>query len=331
MYERVSNLGVMNLSTRSTEYNWFVKQLGSMKRNKLSADKISLINRLGYLSKSDRFWNKGYALLKEIYDATGCANDVSFFKDDANKIRSAKRFIAKNRKEFREDTLESWKIDLLNEINFEWGDVDEKYKRMHTLIAEYFDLYGSISLTQKTEYKGEKIGIFFRDLRDRYLSGSLSEKFVSMFDDLMKIWEQDRKSGDEAWTDVFSLLKDYIDTYGALPKSRTMYKGCKIGSWFFEQRSRYQNGKLLPDRVEKLRNEGVLPDEDGSFRRYICTPDDLKWNKRFEVYLEYKSGSGTLSEKDRKAIISWACAQRKRYTEGKLSQYRANKLKEIGF
>jgi len=54
------------------------------------------------------------------------------------------------------------------------------------------------------------------------------------------------------WEAQFTLFQEYIQKNGRFPPLKTVYKGVKIGQWYYNQVSAYRKGCLTDDRLQKL-------------------------------------------------------------------------------
>ncbi len=125
----------------------------------------------------------------------------------------------------------------------------------------------------------------------------------------------------KSWEQGFSLLCEYKNEFKTsnVPK-RAKYKGVLLGLWCQRQRKDFKNGSLSNDRTNRLKEIG-----------FIFNPLDDEWERKYEQYKCYIKENGT-TKIHRRTIFEgeklgvWVFIQRKAYKEGKMSNYRVNKL-----
>jgi hypothetical protein len=55
-----------------------------------------------------------------------------------------------------------------------------------------------------------------------------------------------------SWDDNYSLVQDFMQPQGKMPRQKDVYKDVKIGSWCSQQRLTYNTGKISIERKQKL-------------------------------------------------------------------------------
>lgn len=175
---------------------------------------------------------------------------------------------------------------------------------------------------RETIYKGYKIGAWVDYQQTAYREGILSpekkEKLEDIGINLCTLALSDK------WMQMFEASKEYIHKEGQLPKANTIYKGFHIGRWLRNQTTYYRNNKLLPEREAKLRSIGI------DFNNVY----DNQWDTTVKILQEYVEDNHCLPRRRTTYkgcnIGRWLESQKIAYANGKLSQYREEKLRSIG-
>ena len=144
------------------------------------------------------------------------------------------------------------------------------------------------------------------------------------------------------WDMMYNLAEKYYEHYGDLKIPR-MFKtvngydidenGYNLGAWISTQRFSYKKGTLSEDRIEKLKEIGMIFEDV-----YKDT-----WNKMYELAKKYYEHYGNLKIPQMFKTVNgyevyengyslgiWISSQRVKYKNGTLSEDRIEKLEEIG-
>ena len=128
----------------------------------------------------------------------------------------------------------------------------------------------------------------------------------------------------DRWEQNYKLLCDYKDKNNLcdIPKN-AFYKGSALGIWCQRQRDKFKEGILSDERVKKLQDIG-----------FSFNPLEEEWERKYNQYKKYIKMTGsneihrrTMFEGERLGV--WIFIQKKVYKEGKMSDYRMNKLLQL--
>lgn len=127
------------------------------------------------------------------------------------------------------------------------------------------------------------------------------------------------------WNNMFKLLCEYNNTYEHCNVPARYQKNIQLGTWVSVQRKRYKSNTLSQNCIDKLESIGFIWD--------LLVAE---WEMMFVQLKEYNAvhgnEKGILNKYKNKSDLSvWATRQRKAYKQGKLSEYRIEKLESIGF
>lgn len=129
----------------------------------------------------------------------------------------------------------------------------------------------------------------------------------------------------ESWDRYYQLCKYYItiNNDDKIPQTYE-YKGYKLGRWISEQRSVYAEGKLNAERIRRFETIGI--------------PWNIffdNWNYAYDLLENYKKEHESINLTKRETYLDfrlgdWLVKQRQSYKKGTLSEYRINKLTNLG-
>jgi Helicase associated domain len=124
---------------------------------------------------------------------------------------------------------------------------------------------------------------------------------------------------------VFRLMLEYVAANGdaRVPTNYTV-GGVRLQGWVIEQRTRYSQGRLEPERQRRLEE---LPG-------WSWNPYADQWEKAFQMLLEYAKEHGTSRvpypyEVDGIKLGVWVRGQRNQYAKGKLDPSRQRRLERL--
>ena len=283
-------------------------------------------------------------------------NNIKFIEELENNLKNRVKEIQ------RKQGKSNRKIKIRNtdfDINIENKDLYEilRYVRdrinpnnwdmMYELAKKYYEHYGNLKIPHsfktingyESDENGYNLGIWINTQRLSYKKGTLSEDRIEKLKEIGMIFEDVHK---DTWNKMYELAKKYYEHYGNLKipfsfKTINGYEsdenGYNLGIWINTQRLSYKKGTLSEDRIEKLKEIGMIFED---------VHKDT-WNKMYELAKKYYEHYGNLKIPNRFKTINgyetdekgyklgfWISKQRINYRNGTLSEDRIKKLEEIG-
>ena len=283
-------------------------------------------------------------------------NNIEFIEELENNLKNRVKEIQ------RKQGKSNRKIKIRNtdfDINIENKDLYEilRYVRdrinpnnwdmMYELAKKYYEHYGNLKIPHsfktingyESDENGYNLGIWINTQRFSYKKGTLSEDRIEKLKEIGMIFEDVHK---DTWNKMYELAKKYYEHYGNLKipfsfKTINGYEsdenGYNLGIWINTQRFSYKKGTLSEDRIEKLKEIGMIFED---------VHKDT-WNKMYELAKKYYEHYGNLKIPNRFKTINgyetdekgyklgfWISKQRINYRNGTLSEDRIKKLEEIG-
>ncbi len=284
---------------------WCMNQRQNYKKNKLSQEKIDLLERIKFpWDMYDIWWRENYQELKEYYEKGG------------NKLRleeglvSLQQWCQNQRQNYKKNKLSKEKIDLLERIKFPWDPDEQQWQETYQKLKDYFLINGNTSI----QNKDGSLGIWCANQRQNYKKNKLSQEKINLLENVQFIWDPLERQ----WQDNYQELKEYYEKEGnsSVPK-----KHFSLGTWCRLQRAAYKKNKLSQEKINLLENV-----------QFIWDPLERQWQDNYQELKEYyeKEGNTLLQNKDGSLGI-WCANQRQNYKKNKLSQEKINLLENVQF
>ena len=281
---------------------WISTQRQEYKKNKLSKDRVEKLNKLNFIwDQKENDWFVNYEIIK------------GFIKDgiDLSKLdkkSSLSYWIGSQKFRYRKQTLEKYRLDLLNKINFAFNPIDENWNEKFNKYKQLSERYKDLS--NHTKIRQSELGIWISTQRESYKKGKLSNERYQLLRSVNFIFDVSLNQ----WTGQFKKLKDFLkdnDWKNLEPK---------LVNWCNNQRVRKRKGKLKANQIKLLEDLGI-----------DWNPKDNSWGEYYEKLKIFKIEEGHLDVPSKHEIGIWVVNQRKLFNTNKLSTERIKLLDDLGF
>jgi superfamily II DNA or RNA helicase len=295
--------------------NWISNQRSLYKKGKLSPERISKLESLGYeWDILDSDWSRYFDALTEYKSKNGsCRVPYSFSEYPRLGI-----WVARQKRFFERGKLSPDRIARLDALGFEWNTIDVWQESFDALVA-YKNKHGDCRVPFNYQ-PNKKLAIWVANQRGDYKTGKLYKDRIAKLESLGFDWNTLASD----WENSFGQLENYKKTFGNCRVSQKSHTHAALGKWVSHQRSSYNSGRLSPDRIKRL--------EDLGFEWNTFTGD---WDRMFGALKAYRAEHGDCcvagSSKTNKDLGLWVKTQRRLYKQGRLPQDRITKLEAIGF
>ena len=230
----------------------------------------------------------------------------------------------------KSNRLLPYRVERLDEIGFKWTVARERvvhvpWETMFRRLVAYRDEYGDTNVPIYYP-KDEKLGLWVKDQQALRRKGekSLTPERMKKLDDIGFKWND--TTHDSKWDDKYDRLVEYWKKHNSTVVPRRYDDDPELGRWVGSQRVLYRknDNRMMPERIERLEAIG-----------FVWDAQEAAWQEMYNRLVEYKHRKGdagvpTVNKEDPK-LGRWVMMQRARYTEGKLSPDRIEKLEAIGF
>ena len=214
--------------------------------------------------------------------------------------------------------LSEEKIDLLNQINFDWDPIKNVWDKRYRDLLKFKEEYGHAYVPRDYD---KKLYFWTKNQRMSISRGSITPERKEL---LLKIGILEKYSPSQTALipiDTFNLLKEYHSKYGHInvPQKDEVYKS--LGRWINDQRVNKMRGKINEERKKILEEMGI-----------VWNIKENNWDKKFKelqrFYNKYGHFNATRKNLDFPGLGKWIYDLKRKEN---LSDERIRQLSAIGF
>ena len=206
-----------------------------------------------------------------------------------------------NRQHLLDDYLTAFTTRLLPPSN------TQRWEQHFTELQQYAAEHGHAQPPQQT-----LLGRWVSSQKTAYREGRLDDSRVRRLEALPG-WAWSVR--DAQWEEHFTELQQYATENGHLrPPFETA-----LGTWVYNQRALYRDGRLDDSRVRRLE---ALPG-------WVWSVLDAQWEDRFTELQQYAEEHGHARPPAKTPLGGWARNQKRSYTAGRLADSRAQQLQAV--
>lgn len=275
-YEKNGHLRVPNTYTQNgiNLGRWIQIQRQLYKKNKVTYDRVVLLNKIGMVWNLDRSlkYNLKWALVyKEVlkyYEENGNIEiPIEYsviIKDEEVYLNN---WIALQRTMFLQGKLSLDKKEMLDKVGMVWK-IRNRYSwdKMFSLALDYYSLNGNLFIPKNYQVivNGETVnlGTWVTNQRRNYKAGVLAPLRISKLEEIGMVWEDVKvTSNNKRWLIMYKEALRYLEENGNLKVPSdyvvTIDDGeYLLNSWIRQQKSHLLNGALVGKRKELM--EGLV-------------------------------------------------------------------------
>lgn len=198
--------------------------------------------------------------------------------------------------------------------------IRQSWLEKYAIAKEFYEQYGNLLISKSHKFKGIYLGRWIQD--QRYNKKKLSEKQISLLEDIGMVWQLKKKT--PSWEEMYILAKDYYNIYNnLLVPYNYQNDDINLGKWIASQRRNYFNGTLSKEK-EVLLNKIHM----------VWNTSKYKWNINFnyakQYYLEHNHLILPVNyTMDGHNIYNWLNNQRSFYKNKKLTTEQITLLENI--
>ena len=235
--------------------NWCNSQQHRFRKNKLSQERIRLLNKIGFTWGRDDTWMPQYETLLEFgkkYPDRWPKTLEEFPK--GNKLgfwcNTQRQLLKKNQ-------LSKERLELLSKIGFRFSTktiMTKPWLSQYETLLEFRKKYPDRWPKTLEEFpKGNKLGSWCHVQRRDHKKGLLSKERIELLNKISFTWERD-----DTWMLQYETLLEFREKYpNHWPAHREEFpKGNKLGLWCHHQRQDLKKGRLSKEQIELLNKIG---------------------------------------------------------------------------
>ena len=264
---------------------------------------------------NDGRWHKRYEELKSYHKRFGTTNIPK------NQIVNGKKlslWVCDQRKAYRKNRLEPYKVELLNELGFEWNPLEDQWIESYAKLKKYVETSGRLPMLRDDE----ALCYWMYDQRKRV---ALSDEKTALLRELGVLGES---KADRHFQTMLSKLREFKARNGHCIVPRTEGDGEEfpLGNWAIRMRTLMRRGDLPDHWRSSLLEVGFpLDNKEAKFQRNLGIA--IKYSKEHghlrvpQKYVDRASGI---------RLGAWINTQRLDYKGNRLSPERIKALEELG-
>lgn len=275
-YEKNGHLRVPNTYTQNgiNLGRWIQIQRQLYKKNKVTYDRVVLLNKIGMVWNLDRSlkYNLKWALVyKEVlkyYEENGNIEiPIDYFVIINDEKVYLNNWIAVQRTKFLQGKLSLDKKEMLDKVGMVWK-IRNRYSwdKMFSLALDYYSLNGNLFIPKNYQVivNGETVnlGTWVTNQRRNYKAGVLAPLRISKLEEIGMVWEDVKvASNNKRWLIMYKEALRYLEENGNLivPSDYVVTIDDEVyllNSWIRQQKSHLLNGVLVGKRKELM--EGLV-------------------------------------------------------------------------
>lgn len=275
-YEKNGHLRVPNTYTQNgiNLGRWIQIQRQLYKKNKVTYDRVVLLNKIGMVWNLDRSlkYNLKWALVyKEVlkyYEENGNIEiPIDYFVIINDEEVYLNNWIAVQRTKFLQGKLSLDKKEMLDKVGMVWK-IRNRYSwdKMFSLALDYYSLNGNLFIPKNYQVivNGETVnlGTWVTNQRRNYKAGVLAPLRISKLEEIGMVWEDVKvASNNKRWLIMYKEALRYLEENGNLivPSDYVVTIDDEVyllNSWIRQQKSHLLNGALVGKRKELM--EGLV-------------------------------------------------------------------------
>ena len=269
-YEKNGHLRVPNTYTQNgiNLGRWIQIQRQLYKKNKVTYDRVVLLNKIGMVWNLDRSlkYNLKWALVyKEVlkyYEENGNIEiPIEYSVIIKGEEVYLNNWIAVQRTMFLQGKLSLDKKEMLDKVGMVWK-IRNRYSwdKMFGLALDYYSLNGNLFIPKNYQVivNGETVnlGTWVTNQRRNYKAGVLAPLRISKLEEIGMVWEDVKvASNNKRWLIMYKEALRYLEENGNLkvPSDYVVTiddEEYLLNSWIRQQKSHLLNGALVVKRKE---------------------------------------------------------------------------------
>ena len=303
--------------------NWVVQQRVGRNAGRLSEEKIALLDRLGFKwHPGGHRWRGNYLALREYKTRFGDCRVPQKWKE--NPVLA--RWVQEQRRRYKRNELSKERIELLNELAFDWATEVSTWAKRFEELREYKDKNGDTRVPVKWP-ENPKLGKWVVSQRRKKRTKTLNPEHENKLSALGFEWELRHTISSASWDRTFEEVAAFKAKHGHLNLWREGVDE-RLPRWLAKQRRNYQKGVLSEYQIKQLTILGyeLMPS---------ATDFSQRWEQMYAELAHIHASSGSLRFRSNdnvpRSLKSWCSKQRKLRSAGELTQEQIDRLDSIGF
>lgn len=308
-------------------YNWLINQRKSYHNKKLKPEQIKNLENIGMLWNSnkriDNWFNMYYCAEKYFKEHGNLEIPNSCKEENIKKLRS---WLKTQHNEYQKQTLDSYKIVLLERIEFTWKTKKPlDWNMMYDLATKYYQKHNNLNILRNYVTEDNlPLGKWLAYNRYIYANGKLPQEKIIKLEAIGMIWHKETHN---KWNELYEAAKHYYEKYHNLlvPASYITPTNERLGQWIIRQRKIYAEGRLPQEKIKSLEAIGMTWNtKESEFNEMYALA-----KKYYETYHDLQIPATYVTENN-KNLGEWVIKKRHAYQNNTISKEEIEALASIG-
>lgn len=307
--------------------SWVSAQRTGKKKGKLSAERIQLLDDLGFVwdfqaLKRQETWVNWYRELKKYTKEHG---NPHVPRTHTNSKLASWVWIQRSRHDKNyggQPPLTEEQISLLDKLGFYWNAREEKWLEQFDQLKQFKEQYGHCNV-ELVQTEKDSLLRWVKLQRNALAQGKLDEKRKEQLDTIGFSWVS--QVIDSKWEEMYEHLKSYHSEHGNADVPNRWKEDCKLASWVSHQRQRRKKELLTDEQIHRL----DALDFTWQHRKRGT------WEDRYQELVSFKEKYGhcnvPFNYEEVPKLGAFVNAMRNHKKIGLLSRKRITLLERIGF
>ena len=297
-------------------HEWVVWQRLMFKRRKLSGNRISRLNDLGFVwDENEARWNDMFASLKEFVDQKGHSNVPARYYENP----ALGKWLSVQRQAHRSGKLTPDRQEKLESVGVNFDPLNDHWSKLFNELKIFKAENGHCDVPQR--YKSNPLlGAWVSIQRAFVKKKDYPAHRKQALEEVGFLWNPKHAN----WIAYYEALKSFNATFGHFDVPKEYPPNPKLKNWCSEQRTRYRRGQLEQDRIAMLESIG-----------FVWKKKAKRASSMLESLREFKEQHGHCNVPNRfkpnQPLATWVTTRRKAWREGKISDEELKHLNSIGF
>ncbi|MEP2777532.1 MAG: Helicase associated domain protein [Luteolibacter sp.] len=296
---------------------WVVTQRVKRRKNTISAERIELLDKLGFnWNPNDAEWRVKYLELVEYKKENGHCNVP---QSDSRRDPLA-GWLATQRSEYRRGALSAERTRLLENLGFCWERAHVHWNQRYKELVEYKKTYGDCKVPARFPPNKALAGWVYTQ-RKKFRDGTLDEEEKRLLDEIQFLWDISEFHAD-TWNQHYDALLLSLKNDGVTAINKGAQFAPGLSRWLGVQRSKNGQKNLSDEQRAKLEELGVFQTVSN-------------WEVMLKRLVDYKNRFGDCLVpsrwQDDPKLSIWVVTQRGLWRQNRLRPERFDALNSLQF